>query len=125
MADVLILAGSEVASLAWDAAAGHAQLRLAAAQVLRDGQPGHLPGVLLQLQAARCEGDPAEAFGRINEAQLRCGAGPALREWPLLQAFDQPLQLSLRMGHGATLVLHAAAWRCLPGAGRVVESHAC
>jgi hypothetical protein len=123
--DLLMLAGSEVVALACDPLTGLAELRLAAAQVLRDGRLGHLMGVRLRFTGARCEGAPGDAFGRINDARLQLGAAPARSEWPLRQAFAQPLALSLVMGHGATLVLHASTLQAACADGRFVESHAC
>lgn len=118
----LQLADSELAGLELGAeASAPARLRLAAAHVLQDGQPGFSRGVSLWLGAARLDGPgPAlgDSLGRIARGRLQIqadeGSGTAwLSELALPGSWQGALRLELELaGSPEPLCLLAASLRC-------------
>lgn len=106
-ADHLHLADSELAGLLPGEVPGEWVLRFSAASVARGGSWGWRRGLQLSLADAFCEGDPADALGRITEGWLRPAGAAALRHWPLRQVWAGPLQLDLLTGRGQPLCIRA------------------
>jgi hypothetical protein len=118
----LQLAESELAGLELGAeASAPVRLRLAAAHVLQDGQPGFSRGVSLWLGAARLDGPGlalGDCLGRIARGRLQIQADESsgtawLSEQALPGSWQGALRLELELaGSPEPLCLLAASLRC-------------
>lgn len=118
----LQLAESELAGLELGAeASAPVRLRLAAAHVLQDGQPGFSRGVSLWLGAARLDGPGlalGDCLGRIARGRLQIQADESsgtalLSELALPGAWQGALRLELELaGSPEPLCLLATSLRC-------------
>jgi hypothetical protein len=118
----LQLAGSELAGI--DAQDDLLRLRFAAAAVTRDGEPGHLAPLVLDLHGARWRGEPAQCFGAVREAVLAAD-GRRWREVPLPCDLTGALVLELAC-HAGALRVEATRLVVAPAAdARWKPSYAC